>query len=123
MYVITPTELASYLETEETPALQMKCLLANGIISDLPYTDAIPTPIPTRVKAIALEVAGRAVRNPDGYASEGLDDFRGSRNSATAEAGVYLTPSERAELLTIGSATVTGTAYTVRIGSPADTVA
>lgn len=114
MEIITDFELASYLESELTGNLTLKTDLANGIIEDLVGTLTV---VPVRVRAIAFEVAGRAVRNPGGYASEGGDDYRYSLPSETRKAGVYLTDSERVELLGV-TGQVTASIYTVPLGGP-----
>jgi hypothetical protein len=49
-------------------------------------------------KGIALEAVTRALRNSDGYASENLDDYAYRRSAGTADAGIYLTASEQADL-------------------------
>lgn len=59
-------------------------------------------PVPTKVKAVALEAAGRASRNPKGLISwtKSVDD--GSRTERVAETaarvGVYLTADEWADI-------------------------
>lgn len=54
-----------------------------------------------QAKVIALEVAARAFRNADGYATERVDDYSYQRPTATQAAGVYLTEDERAALLAL----------------------
>lgn len=120
MPIITDTELASYLEREVTPNLTLKANLANDIVEELPYSTPLTEPYPARVRAITLEVAARAVRNPNGYASESGDDYAYRRDPETRQAGVYLTDSERAELLGFGVTKPRGSFYTVGLASPLD---
>lgn len=122
MDVISARELALYLGEDETDSLRLKVILTNGLIAELPYSGTFT--VSTRAKTIALEVAGRAVRNPDGYQTDRIDDSSGTRPAATAAAGVYLTPDEREELLALGAAagTYRGTAYTVRVRGAGDLV-
>ena len=119
MSIISDFDLASYLDVEITPSLSLKVDLANGLVSELPYATPLAATPPTRVKTITLEVAARAVRNPNGYSSETVDDYTYRLPTESRAAGVYLTPAERAELLTIGGAS-SDTFYTVATVSPAD---
>lgn len=97
MEIINVTELASYLrESDLDGSAALHVELANGIVSEV-IGDL--DPLPVRVKAITLEVAARAYRNPEGWASEAIDDWSGRRSNATADGGVYLTPWERSDLL------------------------
>lgn len=100
---ITAETLASYpgvtIPSVESGALIVT--LTNGEIVDL---IGVPDPIPSRVTAIALEVAARALRNPEGVESmtRGLDDWKKTVRYANADklrAGVYLSEEEKAELL------------------------
>lgn len=118
--IISTSDLASYLETTATPAFDLKVELANGIVSELPYSDGVPSPVPMRMKAITLEVAARGIRNSEGYSSETIDDYTYRRAEGTREAGVYLTPAEREELLGFGSTRPRGSFYTVGMVSPLD---
>ena len=106
MAIITTDDLASYLRDPAVSGDANAVLyveLANGIVEEVTGT---LTSVPTRVKAIALEVAARAWRNPNGYSSETIDDYTYRRDADTRQAGVYLTDSERAELVTYGGKTV-----------------
>lgn len=122
MSIITPDDLASYLRgtaEEDWSTVELLTELANGIIEELPVVFADPAP--TRVRAITLEVAARAFRNPEGYSYERGDDYGYGRSADTREAGVYLTESERAQLLGLG--TVAGDGFlSVPIVSPIDVV-
>lgn len=97
MDIIATPELASYLRDDATDfaAASQIVELANGIVSEV-LGDL--ESIPTRAKAITLEVAARAYRNPGGWVQESLDDWTGRRLDDTANAGVYLTDAERLEL-------------------------
>jgi hypothetical protein len=118
MAIITDAELASYLEVPITAALTLKVSLANGLIEELPYV-TIPDPWPTRARSIALEVAARAVRNPDGKSTEQIDDYKFTRDKDTRQAGVYLTADERAELLGLGGVRARGF-LSVAVANPLD---
>jgi hypothetical protein len=115
--IITTTDLASYLrETAlDTAAATLYVDLANGIVSEV-LPDVV-LPAPARVRAITLEVAARAYRNPNGYSSETIDDYTYRRDAETRQAGVYLTTSEREELHDFSGAAMTG-AYSVDLGTP-----
>lgn len=99
MQIIETSDLASYLrnpsDLDQAAAVQIVGL-ANGIVTE--QTGELAAPISARVTAITLEVAARAYRNPDGYASETIDDYTYRRDANTRQAGVYLTPAEKAEL-------------------------
>jgi hypothetical protein len=110
--IITAPDLQGYLR-EPTADVTLLVDLANGVVSETLGT--VPSPIPTRLRAITLEVAARAYRNPAGYASETVDDYTYRLPSETRKAGVYLTAAERAELLdTFGPSLAA--AYTVPLG-------
>src|SRR4051812_31726872 len=98
MAVITQSDLISYLR-EPDAEVSMIVELADGIVSEVVGT--VPFPVPTRMRAIALEVAARAYRNPNGYSSETIDDYTYRRDNSTQQAGVYLTDAERMELLAL----------------------
>lgn len=117
MEIITPNDLASYLrESELDPSADLLVDLANGIVSDV--TGDLVAPYPSRVRAITLEVAARAYRNPQGASSETIDDYTFRRDGDTAAGGVYLTRAERSELS--GAVGFTAGAYTVGVVSPLD---
>ena len=115
MDVIDSADLTSYLR-DDTAEVTLYVELANGIVTDLVGTLVT---IPTRVRAITLEVAARAYRNPNGYSSETIDDYTYRRDADTRQAGVYLTAAERAELLGLAGRS-TATAYTIGVTSPLD---
>lgn len=100
---ITEAELASYLQAPITAgAAALIINLVNGQVGDVVGT---LSPIPMRVKAIALESAARGWRNPQAYSSVtvGIDDYDKTtrrEGKALPVPGVYLTDDETAELLT-----------------------
>lgn len=97
MDIITDADLASYLGDDITERMSFVRQLANDLVSEL--LPASFTGRPARLVAITLEVAARAVRNPGGYSSETVDDYTYRRDADTRQAGIYLTASERAEVL------------------------
>lgn len=111
-------DLAAYLRDAGAPGdvLFQLADLANGVVSD---TTGALDPVPTRVKAITLEVAARAYRNPQGFSSESVDDYTYRRDSATRQAGVYLTAAESSELLTLAGKR-RQTAYSISMSHPWD---
>lgn len=113
MEIIIDSDLTSYVRLPDADvALYVE--LANGIVSEL-VGDLVE--VPTRVRAITLEVAARAFRNPNGYSSETVDDYTYRRDADTRQAGVYLTDSERAELLGMVGGYDRGI-YSVPLGGP-----
>lgn len=98
MDIITPQDLASYLDDPSLVTSNRAILLvdlANSLITDS-YGTA--TRVPTNVKVVTLEVAARAFRNPGGYSSETIDDYTYRRDADTRQAGIYLTDAEYAIL-------------------------
>ncbi len=87
--------------------------LANGLITDVVGATATVT---TKMRSIALEVAARALRNPNGYSSERIDDYGYNLPAETRQAGVYLTPSEVSALQAMSAPVAS--AYTVDLGTP-----
>lgn len=104
--VITAPELTMYLGPlvqVDADRLGFLVDLTNGVIMErwtTPVTD--PALIPTWVKAIALEVAARPARNPQGLASwtKSVDDASKTERlpEMAAQAGVFLTSAEAARL-------------------------
>jgi hypothetical protein len=116
MAIITKAELASYLRDPDVNTntdADLIVSLADGLVAEIV---GAPTTVPTRVKAITLEVAARAWRNPKGYSSETIDDYTYRRDADTRRAGVYLTDGERAELQSFD---VMSNAYSLDLGTPA----
>lgn len=114
--MFTLTELASYLQADSINEDTAKLLhdMTEALILDLVgYSDANSP----RVKPIALEVAARAYRNANGYASETVDDYTYRRASDVSRAGVYLTESERATLLAVKGGGATRSVRSVRLRS------
>ncbi len=70
--------------------------IANGLVQEV--TGPLD-PEPPRVKAIRLEAAARAVRNPEGLTSETIDTY--TWRAEPSRSGVYLTADEREELLAL----------------------
>lgn len=112
MPIISDADLASYLRLSAVDSsVTLFAQLANGVVEDI--TGPLTT-VPIRVKAITLEAAARAYRNPNGYSSETIDDYTYRRDAATRQAGVYLTSAEAAELALYGG-NATGGAYVVSL--------
>lgn len=101
--LFTLEELGVYAgdDYDDTRGPLIRELTLGAVYDTIP--DAVADPSP-RARAIALEVAGRALRNPQGYAAERVDDYSYNRPSATQAAGVYLTDGERSELLDVAAA-------------------
>lgn len=117
MDIINMIDLASYLrESNIDPSADLLVELANGIVTEVTGT---LDPIPTRVRAVTLEVAARAYRNPQGASSETIDDYTYRRDGDTTAAGVYLTRTELATLRGLAGA-VSASAYTIGVVSPLD---
>ena len=113
MPVISDADLASYLRMGSPDAtVALFAGMASDLVEDV--TGTLGT-VPTRVKAIALEVAARAYRNPNGYSSETIDDYTYSRDTDTRQAGVYLTATEAAELATFTGTALSGP-FTIPLG-------
>lgn len=95
---VTIDELLVYLrEADPSPemvaALEQILDIANGLVDEV----TVPLdPEPARVRAIRLEVAARAWRNPEGHQSSAIDDYQWA--GGTGRGGVHLTDAERAEL-------------------------
>lgn len=115
--LFTTTELASYPGTEGIPSATAELLseLTHDVIYEVvPAASADASP---RARAIALEVISRAYRNPNGYASETVDDYAYRRPTATQASGVYLTADERSDLLALTVATARPRVRSVRFSS------
>ena len=100
MDIILADELASYLRDDSLTGADLDLIveLANGVVSDALGPQAADYEPSARVRAITLEIAARAYRNPQGYSSETIDDYTYRRDADTRQAGVYLTASELDEL-------------------------
>lgn len=115
MPIISDAELVSYLRLSAgDSSTALFASMADELVTE--YVGTL-TSTPVRVKAIALEVAARAYRNPDGYSSETVDDYTYRRDAATRQAGIYLTATERADLLSLAGGDPS-TVYTIPLGGP-----
>lgn len=97
MDIITRSDLAAYLRDSDVysdAGAGIIIELANGLVSDVTGE----TTITSKIRAITLEAAGRAWRNPEGYSSETIDDYTYRRPEDARRAGVYLTDTEMDEL-------------------------
>lgn len=114
--IITVASLASHLQRtiadEHAPAVQA-VELANGLVSDELSDELLALdPVPTRVKAITLEVAARGYRNPEAASSiqTSIDDYdkivRREGNSLPPP-GFYVTDEEKRELAELSAAATT----------------
>lgn len=101
MALYTLDEFASYVQSDVDTATGLLLRdLVTGLVDSLGSSD----PYPAAVKAVGLEAAARAYRNPSGLTSETIDDYTGRREAA---AGVYLTSEEVAAVTATLPATVT----------------
>lgn len=117
--IINAGELATYLRGEAQESdLALLVELANGLVSDA--LGSAVAPYPTRVRTITFEVAARAWRNPNGYASETSDDYTYRRDADSRAAGIYLTDAERAELAGVGAGARVMRAGSIAVTSPWD---
>jgi len=114
--LFTTDELVSYLGEDIDPARsQLIQDLATGLVYGV-----VPQAVAdgsTEAVAIGLEVAARALRNANGYASERIDDYTYQRPASTQEAGVYLTEDERSKLLWIAAGKTRRRVRSVRLSS------
>jgi hypothetical protein len=100
--IYSAEEFASYVQSDvDTATTVLLRSLVTGLIEDvtgLDYDLVMPT---ATVKAVALEAAGRAYRNPNGVSSrtEGIGNYNYTdRWEASAELGVLLTDGDLARL-------------------------
>lgn len=102
------TEFAAYVQSDvDTATSTLLRSLVVGLIDEIGTFD----PYPVSVKAVALEAAARAYRNPDGLTSETIDDWTGRREAAS---GVYLTESEQATIrATLPAELASSAAFTI----------
>lgn len=112
MDIIDVLDLASYLGSAIDPArADFLVTLANDLVTEV-YGSA--TPAPARVRAITVEVAARAYRNPGGFSSETIDDYTYRRDADTRQAGVYLTDDERSQVERLAGVRSSSGAFTIR---------
>ncbi len=108
MAIFTLSELASYLQQDlDTATATLIQTLTDGLIAEQTGTVAIPAPVST--KAVALEVAARAYRNPNAIRQEAVGQWSYTRDAAAAS-GVFLTVANLALLLSPGES---GDAYSI----------
>lgn len=117
MDIVTDAEVAAYLETTVTAGLTLVVGLTNDLITEAWDPAQVSDPAPARVKALALNVAARAVANPKGLTSwtRAWDDITRTERMEGGDhrTGVYLTDDEVAELNGIDPTTYeTGTIST-----------
>lgn len=84
------------VEGDDLAAVDQIVSLANGLVEEV---TGVLDPEPSRVQTIRLEVAARAVRNPEGFSSETIDTY--TWRAEARRAGVYLTEAERNELVSL----------------------
>ncbi len=99
--VVTDEAAAAYTATsQESEYLQLIVELVNELV--LEYWAKPRQPVPAKVRLLALEVAGRAIRNPKGLASwtRSVDDASRTERAGgdLSRFGVYLTSAEKALL-------------------------
>ncbi len=118
--MFTLAELASYLRVAladlDVAAATLLTTLTDGLVT---AETGFLSPVPPQAKAVALEVAARAYRNPEGWAAESLDDWSGTRPAALAAAGVYLTEAEQRVLRRIAGGVQSG-ARSIRLVAHGD---
>ena len=100
MPMFTQPELASYLNTpiDNPGRAALLSTLAEGLVLDRLGDSPGALVTHVRVKVIALEVAARAYRNPEGYVDQSVDDWRGRLPDTLAKAGIFLTGHEEGQL-------------------------
>lgn len=92
----TPEELAAYLQADvDTATALLLRDLVTAVIEDAAGKSYAATPTaPGVLRAVALAAAARAYTNPQGVASESIDDYS-YRRAGDGRGGVYLTAEER----------------------------
>lgn len=92
MAIATVAELSMYLQqTVDSPTATFLLDLTEGLIVE--RIGAVSSPAPAAVKALTLEVAGRAYVNPSRNSMETIDDYTW-RKDPPAAWGVYLLEDE-----------------------------
>lgn len=92
MTIASISELALYLQQDvDAPTAQLLLELTDGVIAE--RIGVVAVPAPAGVKAVALEVAARAYRNPARLTSETIDDYTWRVDNA-GDAGVFLLEDE-----------------------------
>lgn len=94
--IITPGDAAAYASTAVTDYVTLVVGLVNELVTD--EWKNPKEPVPVKVRLLALEVAGRAIRNPKGLASwtRSVDDASRTERAGgdLTRSGVYLTTAE-----------------------------
>jgi hypothetical protein len=110
----TIEEFASYVQSDvDTATSVLFRTLITGLIEELTGVDYATTTATSTAKAIGLESAARAYRNPSGLSSTtvAIDDYsrtdRWEQAQLAARLGLYLTAAEKADLQG-------GAAFTIR---------
>ena len=111
------TDLADWLgepiaETEDTKRATSVLRGASSLVRSFTdktwlVSDALDPAMPEDVTLVTIQVAARGYSNPEGWANESADDWRGG-GRVVDEAGLYLTASEKAILSAHVRARVTG---------------
>ncbi len=92
MAIFTLSELASYLQQDlDTATATLIQTLTDGLIAERAGPVAVPAS--SAMKAVALEVAARAYRNPARLSMETIDDYTWRVDNA-GDAGVFLLEDE-----------------------------
>ena len=92
MTIASISELSLYLQQEvDSQTAQLLLELTDGVI--VGRIGAVAVPPPAGVKAVALEVAARAYRNPARLTSETIDDYTWRVDNA-GDAGVFVLEDE-----------------------------
>ncbi len=91
MAIYTLSEFASYVQADvDTATATLLQTLTDGVIAG---RVTVTVPASAEVKALALEVAARAYRNPNRLNMETIDDYTWRVDNA-GDAGVFLTEDE-----------------------------
>ncbi len=91
MAIYTLSEFASYVQQDvDTATATLLQTLTDGVIAG---RVTVTVPASAEVKALALEVAARAYRNPNRLNMETIDDYTWRVDNA-GDAGVFLTEDE-----------------------------
>lgn len=120
----TTTELAIYIQSPvvsdtnnatdmPNDIAELLLTLASGLVLEVIATRAV---YPETVKAIVLEAAARAYRNPGGHSSRSIDDSQESFNPSLAGGPVYLTGAEITRLRGLDGHAAS--AFTIRTLAP-----
>ena len=92
MTIASISELSLYLQQDvDAPTAQLLLELTDGVIAE--RIGVVAVPAAAGVKAVALEVAARAYRNPARLTSETIDDYTWRVDNA-GDAGVFLLEDE-----------------------------